>query len=290
MVARLRHRSPAEFAGYKVGMTHVTVSDNKPTSPTKDKEIVVPVTVLECPPLKVFGIRAYDKGVAVSQTIAEQLDKNLGRRLTTPKKRPQLNEDADEYRLIVHTQPALTAIGKKKPELFELPLEGSKDEQLAKAKELVGRELKVTDILSAGQQVDVHAVTTGKGTQGPVKRFGIGIRQHKSEKTKRGPGSLGPWKGQGHIMHRIAYAGQTGFQQRTEYNKWIVSIGDDPKRINPKGGFLRYGLVKNPYILVKGSVPGPSKRLLRLSAACRPDKRVPNEPPQLIYTSLESKQ
>jgi large subunit ribosomal protein L3 len=220
--------------------------------------------------------------------MAEQLDKNLKRRLA-PQKKAELKQ-GDECRLLVHTQPALTGIGKKKPEIFELTLQGSAEEQLSRAKELMGKEIAVSDMLSAGQLVDVRSVSTGKGTQGPVKRFGIGIRSHKSEKTKRGPGSLGPWKGQGHIMHKIAYAGQMGFQQRTEYNKWIMGIGEDPKRINPKGGFLRYGVVKNPYILLKGSVPGPSKRLLRLSAALRPDRKVPTEPPQIIYTSLESKQ
>ena len=51
-----------------------------------------------------------------------------------------------------------------------------------------------------GDQLDFHCVTKGKGYQGPVKRFGIQIRARKAEKTKRGPGSLGSWKGQQQMM------------------------------------------------------------------------------------------
>ena len=44
---------PLGFAGYKVGMTHCLFLDNKKTSMTKNQEVPVPVTVIECPPLKI---------------------------------------------------------------------------------------------------------------------------------------------------------------------------------------------------------------------------------------------
>jgi len=49
------------FAGYKVGMTHVMMNDNRKNSPTEGMEISTPVTVLEVPPVVVMGIRAYEK-------------------------------------------------------------------------------------------------------------------------------------------------------------------------------------------------------------------------------------
>jgi len=49
-------------------------------------------------------------------------------------------------------------------------------------------------------------------------------------------------------------------------------MGTDVTQINNKSGFKRYGVIKNPYILVKGSVQGPSKRLIVMSHPARPKK------------------
>ena len=304
--ARLRNHNTAlakgtkacGFAGYKVGMTQVTIVDNKKTSLTKGESVIIPVTVLECPPLKVYGVRFYTddhvEGLKVaSEYVTKTNDKNLKRKVRVAKKDIPIKEvpNYNEIRLLVYTQPSLTSIGKKKPEIFEIAISGSKEEQLSFAKENYGKEIKVTDVIEPGISVDTYAVTTGKGTQGPVKRFGVDIRRHKSEKTKRGPGSIaGGWKAQGHMMYRVAFAGQMGYHQRAEYNKWVVKIGDDPKEINPKGGFVRYGNVKNTFMLLKGSIPGPSKRLIRFSSTIRPQKNQPTEAPIIKHISLESKQ
>ena len=47
------------FICYKAGMVSVAVKDNTPNSMTKGKEIVIPATILECPPLKIFSVRFY---------------------------------------------------------------------------------------------------------------------------------------------------------------------------------------------------------------------------------------
>ena len=44
---------------------------------------------------------------------------------------------------------------------------------------------------------------------------------------------------------------------------------DNPDEINPKGGFLNYGLIRGNYALLHGSLPGPSKRLIRFRKAVR---------------------
>lgn len=251
------------FPGYKVGMTHLILNQ-------KGQQISCPVTVIECPPLKPFSLRFYQKTDHGLQPLSNN---------------PTL---FDDIKLVIKTQPKLTTIGKKKPEILEIALSGNKDEKIKLAKELLNKEIKISDIFKEGQQVDIHSVTKGKGYQGPVKRFGVQIRQHKSEKTKRGPASLGSWKAQGKIMYRVAHAGQMGYYTRTEYNKQIIKIGTNPKEINVNGGFLHYGLVKNDYILLKGSVPGPAKRLITLVEATRSKKTMPL--PQINYISLGSKQ
>lgn len=289
---------PLGFAGYKVGMTHVLYRDQDKTSPTKGELIRIPVTILECPPLHVMGVRAYKddgKGVrAVRDVLAEKQDKEIERKLDLPKKIAHTldikPEDFDVLMLLVSTQPAKTGIGKKKPEVFEIAIGGSKDDQLDYAKEALGKDLALSDIFQEGEFIDIHAVTKGKGTQGPVKRFGITIRAKKSEKTKRGPGSLGGWKGQAHFMYRIAHAGQQGYQTRTTYNQQIIKIGDSPEVINAKGGFIRFGEVKNTFLLIRGSVHGAKKRLIRMCRAVRADPKKKPVAPEIEFISTASKQ
>lgn len=280
-------QGPLGFAGYKAGMVHAIVLDSSPHSMTKDQEIFCPVTVLECPPIKVFGIRFYKKDVYGNKVIGEKTvkpDKELARKIVLAKKtKEKVPQDYDEVRLLIYTQPRLTGIGKKKPDLFEIAIAGSKEEQLKYAEEKLGKEIFLKDVFAPGQQVDVKAITKGKGFQGPVKRFGIGLRSHKSEKGRRGPGNVGPWTGA--KMWRVAHAGQMGYHQRTDYNKFIITISEKPEEVNPKGGFKRYGLVKNPCLLLKGTVPGPAKRMIRIDHALRPTKKLNIEAPQIQLIS-----
>ncbi len=287
------------FCGYKVGMTHIMAIDNRARSPSKGQEIVMPVTVIECPPLKISSARFYTQtnyGLNVAKEINFKVDKELSRKKTIGKQSQEKILDAinpDDYadiRITVYTQPKLTGIGKKKPELFELGLGGNNAVKLAYIKEHYNKEIKISDVFKPGQLVDTLAVTKGKGFQGPVKRFGVSIRSHKSEKTIRGPGSLGGWKGHAHFLYRVAHAGQTGFQTRIEYNKWLLKISQNPSEINPKGGFIRYGNVKNEYLLIKGSVQGSAKRLIRFNVAMRPDKNIPKEAPSITHINQEAKQ
>lgn len=279
------------FAGYKVGMTHLIVTDNRKKSTTANTEIAVPVTIIECPPLKVLSVRFYKKypyGLSVSsEVLAEKLDKELGRKIKLPKKTKKVEDvkDFDQVRLLVHTQPKLASLGKKKPEIFEIGISGSKEEAINFAKEQLGKEISVADVFKEGEQVDIHAITKGKGFQGPVKRFGIKRRFHKSEKGVRGPGSLGGWRSQAQVMPRVPHAGQTGMFQRTELNKHILKISEKPEEINPKGGFVRYGMVKNSYMLLKGSVAGPAKRIIRFNHAQRSNHLIPKEAPPIEYIS-----
>lgn len=282
---------PLGFAGYKVGMTHLIINDNRKTSTTKGMDIFCPVTIIECPPLKTVSIKFYKNTTSgsklVSEIISETFDKELKRLISVPKKGKKSSQekepsDFDYIRLLAHTMPSLTGIGKKKPEMFEIGVGGNNEEQLAYAKSKLGKEINISEVFKEGQQLDVHAVSKGKGVQGPVKRFGVSLKHHKSEKGVRRVGSLGGWKAQGHIMWRIAKAGKMGYHLRTERNKWILKIGN-ANEISKKGGFEHYGVIKNQYMLVKGSIIGAKKRLIRLNDALDPNKIRPEEVPTIQY-------
>ncbi len=294
------------FAGYKVGMTHVMILDTKKNSPTEGMEISTPVTILEAPPVVVMGIRAYRKttrGLKVmTDILADDLGEDLSRTITLPKKHEKdaklekLKENLDDIadiRVLVHTQPKLASVPKKKPEITEWGLGGNNiQEKLEYAIDILGNNIDAKDVFSEGEYVDAIAVTKGKGFQGPVKRWGVRIQYGKAARSSKGRhvGTLGPWT-PSRTMWTVPQAGQMGYHKRTEYNKRILKIGEssEARDINPKGGFVKYGLVKNDYIILKGSVPGPSKRLIILRKAIRPPKKQEGAP-QISYISTASKQ
>jgi large subunit ribosomal protein L3 len=290
----LKEALPIGFAGYKVGMTHVIATDSYKNSLTKGQDISVPVTVIECPPLRIHSLRAYipkGYGFGVSKEIFFKPNKNIIKRVlfkeSSADSLDKINPDDYSYFTITFsTNPPF----KKKPEIFELSLGGTNKEVIEFVKKHKESGVKISDVFKEGELVDTHSITKGKGTQGPVKRFGVSIRSHKSEKTKRGPGSIsGGWYGQAHMMWRVAFAGQMGFHQRTQYNSQIYKISNNPEEVIPKGDFLRYGKVKSDYILLRGSVGGSKKRLIVFTKSVRPHKNTRNIP-TIQEINLDSKQ
>ena len=291
------------FMGYKAGMTHIFMVEDKPGSPNLGKEITRPATVVDVPPITICAIRAYVKNQYGLQTFTEAWmkdpPKDLDRAIVLPehfnteqglKKMEENLEKIAEFRLLAATQPRLAGVPKKKPEIMEIKVDGgSVREQFEYAKSLLGKAVSVTNVFKEGQVVDVVSVSKGKGWQGPVKRWGIKILPRKSRKTKRGVAALGPWKPP-RVLYTVPRAGQMGYHQRIEYNKRILKIGIDGSEVSPKGGFLRYGPVRGTYIILDGSLPGPAKRLVRLRHPARPPKKIPEAPPKITYISLESPQ
>jgi large subunit ribosomal protein L3 len=286
------------FAGYKAGMTHIFMIDYRKTSDTSGQEVAEPVTVIEVPPVKVASVRAYQMapyGLQVMTEVwADNLSRDLERKIDTPnkKKKPdwsRFTDDIDDIRVIIQTQPGLvTGVPKKKPELLECRIGGgTMAERIEYSKKILGKELKVQDFVDEGKMVDVVAVTKGKGFQGHVKRWGVKLLTHKNSKHRRMIGNLGPFS-PGYVKPTVRQAGQMGYHKRTEHNKRIVKMGEKGEEINPKGGFLHYGLVRNPYILIHGSVPGPVKRLISLRDPAR--SRHEAVAPEISYISRESKQ
>jgi large subunit ribosomal protein L3 len=294
------------FPGYKVGMTHVLMLDNIKNSPTEGMEISTPVTVVETPPIVVMGIRAYqktDRGLkTMTDVLASELEEDLARKITLPKdydaesQLAELKENLDkinDIRMLIHTKPRLTSVPKKKPEIMECGVGGSSlEEKLEYAISILGKEVNPADVFVNGEHTDAVAITKGKGFQGVIKRWGVRIQYGKAARSSKGRhvGSIGPWS-PARTMWTVPMAGQMGYHQRTEHNKKILKIGEASQvdEINPQGGFVKYGLVNNNYLLLKGSLPGPSKRLVMLRKASRPHGKH-DDAPQISYISKASKQ
>ena len=270
------------FAGYKVGMTHIMAIDYRKKSTTAGQEIRMPVTVVEFPPMKIAAVRGYimePYGLrSVGEVWAKDVDKELEMRIPLAKKSgnnktmwKRMDEcDLEEIRFLVYTTPKqVSGIPKKKPEIMEIKVDGGDlPSQYEYSKEMLGKEIDIGDFTENGEMLDALAITTGRGFQGHVKRWGVKLLTHKNSKHRRMIGTLGPWN-PSYVRSSVPQAGQTGYHQRTEYNKRILTIGENPEDINPKGGFIHYGFVNNKYAIFHGSLPGPTKRLIRFRRAIR---------------------
>jgi len=291
------------FAGYKVGTTHLVMIDNRQKSPLFNREAVKEVTILEVPPVLIYGYRAYEKtpkGIrTIGEVISKDLPKHADRAVAVPKEYDPAPSQAAiesglqkvvEIRALAMTQPFKVGFGKKTPEVLEIKIGGSDMKAVFEhAKSLLGKEVRAKDLFSEGMFIDVTGVTKGKGFAGAVKRFGVKVQPnwHKHRKGKRVVGAISP--SVPHMMFQIPRPGKMGFHQRTEYNKLVLKVGENPSEINVMGGFLHYGLVRSDYLVMQGTLPGPCKRMLRLRFPVR--ARKPKiEAPKVLTISLASKQ
>jgi large subunit ribosomal protein L3 len=303
---------PLGFLGYKVGMTHVYMIDDRPESPTEGKEIFVPVTLLETPPMLLAGVRLYsfdpNRGLytytemwADEKLLREHyIDRLIKRFNPKPERRDKtrvedIAEKAAELRVMMVSQPRLAGgISKKVPELLEVPLSGASIDDKAKyAMDHLGKQVRISDVFTAGTFIDVIGVTKGKGFQGPVKRFGVKElpRWHKHRKASRTVASRGSRVG---ALSSTPQAGQMGYHQRVDYNKRILLIGTVSKekelleKINPASGWHKYGLIKNDFIMLSGSIPGSRKRPIVMRYPVRNSPWTPKGAPKITYIHMPS--
>ncbi len=261
------------FICYKAGMKTALVKDNTPDSMTKGKEIAIPVTILECPPIKIFSVRFYKNKKVSKEILMQGIEKELKRKIKIPKKISKKIEDIklenyDDIQIIVYSIVKKTGL-KKTPDLLEIGLSGSIEEKYNFIKENLNKDFSVIDFFKKGELIDIRGLTKGKGTQGPVRRFGITLKSHKSEKGRRRPGSIGPWH-PARVTFRVPMAGQLGMFTRAIYNNNIIEMG---KSDNKFKAIKKYGDLRTDYIIINGSIQGPSKRQLVITCPLRPSKK-----------------
>lgn len=289
------------FAGFKAGSIHVITIDDRERTPNFGKPRFNASTIIATPPVLICGLRAYSKSReglrALGEAYAKNLPKELQRKMVITKP-PEENlakienrfNDISRLSALVGVFPRKAHLEQKKPFLFEIRVMGGDiKSQLDYLKGLLGKDVSVSDVLKPGGYVDISSITKGKGYEGPVTRFGIKRKHHKSRKSVRAVASIGPWHPAA-VTYTVARAGQKGFSQRTEYNKRILLVSNAATSpITPKGGFHKFGIVDGDYIILKGSTPGPVKRLVRIRGPLRPPSAKP-QLPKIVSVSVTSTQ
>lgn len=322
------------FVGFKAGMTHIVREMIKPGSRLHKKEVVQAVTIVECPKLVVVGMVGYiqtPRGLkAVKTLFAEHLSecairrfykrykgkghykaftkyqehetwtKNCEAALKILKKRAQV------IRVIAHPKMSdMKHLRVIKAPLVEIQVNGGKvEEKIQWAKDNFEKEIRVGDVFTEGQFVDVIGVTKGHGYEGVTARFGTRKLQRKTHRGLRKVACIGSWH-PARVQFTVARSGQKGYHHRTELNKRIFKIGKAAtecednatteadvtmKCITPMGGFAHYGIVKNDYLMLKGCTVGIRKRTLMLREAMFPKTTAgENNPINLKFIDTSSK-
>ncbi|KAI5169493.1 large subunit ribosomal protein L3e [Pancytospora epiphaga] len=288
------------FLSYKVGMTHVIRSKEfKNKNKIATKELLEAVTLLEAPPMIIHGVVGYQKTinglVRTKVILAEHLSENVVRRMFSKKYVPgvkyvdlrkssgftqedvdELKKTSDVIRVLAHSQvEKISAIKQKKAHISEIQINGgSVSDKVDYALERFEKEIKIEEVFDKNELIDTIGVTKGKGFQGVVKRWGTTILPRKTNKGCRKVACIGAWH-PARVMYTVARAGQLGFHRRTQQNLCVYAIGNGRvpvttdfdltvKTVNPMGGFPHYGNIKNDYVMLKGAVTGPSKRVVTL--------------------------
>ena len=277
------------FAGFKAGQLQVMTIDDKEKTPNFGKQLDNSSTVIATPPINIIGIRCYRKDLYGEKAFIDAYSKDFPKGLER-KFKTKYNEKSFEtiessidlissFFAIASVFPKKANLAQKKPFVFEIGVSGKDNKtKYEYLKGILGKEIKISDVFQNGQLIDVSGITRGKGVEGPITRFGVKRKQHKSRKSVRALGTLGPIS-PAVVMYSVPRQGQRGFHQRTEYNKRILLVSSDVSSqtaslssklsINPPGGFKHFGLVTTDYIVVRGSIPGVPKRLVKMRQPIR---------------------
>jgi large subunit ribosomal protein L3 len=194
------------IVGEKVGMTQVWDEANR----------VIPVTVIKVTPVRIVQVKTPENdGYCALQV-------TYGFKSETKLNKPELG----------HFKKAQVEPGKS---LVELRLDSINGYE-------VGQSIKA-DIFSAGERVDVTAVSKGRGFSGTMKRHNFSGQgaAHGNHKKHRAPGSIGACATPARVFKGTKMAGRYGNSKVTILNLEIVKSDPDKE-----------------LLLVKGAVPGPN--------------------------------
>ncbi len=124
------------------------------------------------------------------------------------------------------------------------------------AKYSVGQEIKVNEMFSNGDKVDVSGISKGKGFQGVIKRYGqrTGPETHGSMYHRR-VGSMGAGTSPGRVFKGKKEPGHMGVDKITVQNLDVVKV-DSERNL----------------LLIKGAVPGPKGGLVVVKGAVKSSK------------------
>ncbi len=205
------------IVGEKVGMTQIWDDQNR----------AIPVTLVRVSPCRVVQVKTPERDGYSALQVTVGFAKSS--RLTKPE--------------AGHFAKAGVEPGKH---LVELRLDDTGSYS-------VGEEL-TADLLTAGERVDVTAVSKGKGFSGVMKRHNFGGlgAAHGAHKVHRAPGAIGACATPSRVFPGTRMAGRMGGQQVTTLNLEVVQA--DAER---------------DLVLLKGAVPGPRGGLVLIRDAVK---------------------
>jgi len=206
-------------------------------------------------------------------------------------------------RVIAHTQTTKLGLRQKKADIMEIQINGGTTaEKVDFSVGLFEKQVPIDAVFQESEMIDVIGVTKGHGFEGVTTRWGTKRLPRKTHKGLRKVACIGAWH-PARVSYSVPRAGQHGYHHRTEINKKVYRIGkgDDKKSasteydltekgITPMGGFVRYGVVRNDWIMIKGASVGTRKRVITLRKSLVPQtNRFALEKIQLKFIDTSSK-
>eukprot|EP00943_MAST-04B_sp_MAST-4B-sp1_P007913 g7913.t1 len=209
----------------------------------------------------------------------------------------RIKDHCTVVRVLAHTQIKKVKLRQKKAHLMEIQINGgSVSDKVDFATGLFEKNVPLSSVFQENELIDTAALNKGHGFEGVVTRWGVTRLPRKTHKGLRKVACIGAWHPSRLRMH-VGRAGQRGYHHRTEINKKIYRIGKagdekscsteqdlTAKSITPMGGFPHYGIVNEDWIMLKGGVTGPKKRVvtLRKSLLEHTSKKALEDVPKLI--------
>jgi large subunit ribosomal protein L3e len=196
-------------------------------------------------------------------------------------------------RVIAHTQIQKIRMRQKKAHIMEIQVNGGDvAKKIEFAKNLLEQKVAVDSVFKKDEMIDVISISKGHGFEGVTTRWGVTRLPRKTHKGLRKVACIGAWH-PAKVSYSVARAGQNGYHHRTQINKKIYRIGGPTKNedgkvvdrsatteyditdkgITPMGGFPHYGAVREDWVMLKGSVVGPVKRVITMRRSLRAQVR-----------------
>jgi large subunit ribosomal protein L3 len=211
---------PEGLIGRKLGMTQVFTEDGR----------CIPVTALEVGPCYVLSVRDAEKdGYSAVQL---GFDPKKSQRVNKPEQGHFAKAGKGAFYHVKEVRCDAAGLGWNEP----------------------GHELKVGDVFSSGEFVDVCGVSRGRGFQGVVKRFGVKGQPatRGTHEVRRNIGSIGAGTYPGKVWKNQKMPGRLGGKNTTVQNLKVVDVKPE----------------KN-VILVKGAIPGAKGGLVFVKKAMK---------------------
>jgi len=252
--------------------------------------------------------KAFDR---YASRMAEENNKDMENALNRMKKYCHV------IRVLAHTQIRKVKLRQKKAHLMEIQVNGGTiPEKVAWGYELFEKKVPVDTVFNQNELIDIIGVTKGKGYEGVITRWGTATLPRKTHRGLRKVSCIGAWH-PARVRYTVARAGQNGYHHRTELNKKIYRVGHaavgeggkppvdkegkvmynattatdlSEKNITPLGGFPHFGEVNEDFLMLKGCVMGPKKRVITLRKSVIPQfKRAALEEITLKFIDTSSK-